>query len=95
MIDLYLRANTADEFKQHCSFLWDGKDWIRMTDKFVADFIGSIVLKNAVIDDEFNIIEPPVFDNGFHINIRCTEEVAALIPDEFKVYPETPYRVWA
>lgn len=46
-------------------------------------------------DEEGNEITPPVIDERFHANLRCTEEVAELVPNTVIVAPSNPVRVWA
>lgn len=88
MIDLYLRAGNAGALASACPLL-RGEDetgqrfWITSGDSFALDIIGQIV------DDAGEVI-----DTGFHANLRCTEEIAVLVPDSVRVHPANPRRVW-
>lgn len=64
-------------------------------DDYAVDYIGSIVTKAGIYDDEGGIISPLISDNGYHVNIRCSREAAEKIPQKFIVNPATPHRVWA
>ena len=99
MIDLYLRTSSQEHLSAACPFL-HGKDengksiWLLAGEGFAFDPIGPIVVVPGTYDEEGNEITPPVIDNRFHANLRCTEEISWMIPEEIRVYPETPYRVW-
>lgn len=56
-----------------------------------VDIIGSMFNKDE--SDPDNIILTPV--DGYYINIRVVKETEFPLLDEFRVYPETPFRVWA
>jgi len=101
MIDLYLRAGNAGGFATACPWL-RGEDaetgeriWIVAGDGFAFDPIGDLVLADATFDDDGNELTPAVVDERFHANLRCTVEVAALVPSHFMVWPAEPKRVWA
>lgn len=91
MIDLYLRAGNAGALATACPFLRGEDEWITSGDGFALDVIGSVIAENGTYDE----VTPPVIDNRFHANLRCTEEIAALIPESIRVYPTNPVRVWA
>mgnify|MGYP001058085069 FL=1 len=100
MIDLYLRTDTAEALAAACPFLRskdeDGADiWLLAGDGFAFDPIGAIVVVPGTYDEEGNEITPPVIDSRVHANLRCTEAVAAKVPESIRVYPATPFRVWA
>jgi len=40
-------------------------------------------------------IAAPVFDISCYVNIRCNDEIAASIPDNVKICPDTPVRLWS
>lgn len=100
MIDLCLRAGNAGALASACPFL-RGEDedgnrfWLTSGDGFALDIIGPVVTTPGLYDDEGNETVPPVVDDGFHANLRCTEEVAELVPDTVIVAPSNPVRVWA
>ena len=100
MIDIYLRAGNAGALASACPFL-RGEDengeriWLISGAGFSLDIIGPVVIAPAEYDAEGTELAPPVLDERFHVNLRCTPEIAALVPDHFKVTPSTPFRVWA
>lgn len=95
MIDLYLRAGNAGALASACPFLRSEGKWPTTGDGFALDIIGPVVTEPGTYDDEGQELTPPVMDNRFHANLRCTEEVAALVPDTVIIRPATPSRVWA
>lgn len=100
MIDLCLRADNAGELASACPFLrGEGENgerfWITSGDGFALDVIGPIVTAPGKYDEEGREKSPPLIDERFHANLRCTEEVASLVPDTIRVNPEKPSRVWA
>ena len=100
MIDIYLRTDTAEALAAACPFLRskdeDGADiWLLAGDGFAFDPIGPVVTVPGTYDEEGNEITPPVIDNRFHANLRCTTDIAEEVPAELRVTPGTPYRVWA
>lgn len=100
MIDLYLRTNTAEALAYLCPFLHskdenDDSIWLLAGEGFAFDPIGPIVVVPGTYDEEGNEITPPVIDNRFHANLRCTEGVAVKVPESIRVYPAAPFRVWA
>lgn len=100
MIDLYLRAGNAGALASACPFLRgeneDGdRYWITSGDGWAFDPIGPIVTSPGTYDEEGEELTPPVIDNRFHANLRCTEAVAELVPETVRVNPEHPNRVWA
>lgn len=101
MIDLYLRAGNAGALASACPWL-RGEDeetgerfWLTSGEGFAFDPIGVLVLDPGTYDDEGAEISPPVIDDRFHANLLCTEDVAALVPETFRVRPSNPRRVWA
>lgn len=97
MIDLYIRAESPETLASVCPFL-QGEDeyWITNGDGFAFDPIGPVVATPGAYDPETGEeISPPVVDDRFHANLRCTDEVAALVPETVRVYPSSPSRVWA
>lgn len=99
MIDLYLRAateaamaaaipfaRTSDEF---------GERWIEADTDFALCVVGPVVVGPGMYDDNGQEILPPDVDTRFHVNLRCTEAIAALVPNAVIVTPENPSMVWA
>jgi len=96
MIDLYLRTDTAEALASFLPWLKNEEgEWILAGDGFAFDPIGAVVTVPGEYDEEGNEITPPVIDNRFHANLRCTEAVVAKVPESIRVYPATPFRVWA
>lgn len=100
MIDLYLRAGNAGALASACPFLrgeteTGDKFWITSGDGFSLDVIGAIVTTPGTYDDDGKQTKPASVDNRFHVNLRCTEEIAAKVPDTVRIHPENPSRVWA
>lgn len=99
MIDLHLRAGNAGAMASACPFLRiedeEGKKhWATSGEGFAADIIGALVIEPGAYDEEGNELTPPVVDDGFHVNLRCTEEVATRVPASVIVTPTSPRRVW-
>lgn len=101
MIDLYLRAGNAGALANACPFL-RGEDpetkerfWISNGEGFALDVIGSITITSGTYSEEGNELTPSVMDDRFHVNLRCTDAIAALVPDTVRVNPKNPTRVWA
>lgn len=95
MIDLCLRAGNAGAFASACPFLRGDGQWLTSGDGFSLDVIGSVITTPGSYDDEGAELTPPVLDNRFHANLRCTEEIAAMVSETFVINPTTPMRVWA
>ena len=71
----------------------DGNEqWRTKGDGFDIKVHGAWVVSNAVLsnDDPPQVITPPVWDDRFHLDVVCTDEIAAQISDSIKVYPDTP-----
>lgn len=100
MIDLHLRADSADALASECPFM-QGVDqaglpfWRSNGDGWALDIIGPVVTVAGVYDDEGKQLAAPEWDNRFHANLRCDETIAALIPEHLIVVPELPMRGWA
>jgi len=97
MIDLHLRADTAEALREALPWLWDAEAsvWITGTADHAFDPIGAVVTDPGEVDDEGEVIVPPTIDGRFHANLRCTAEIAAGVPAGLLVEPETPVRIWA
>lgn len=95
MIDICLKAENDLELILACPFLKRDGEWVTSADDFSLDLIGPIVTRQAEFDEEGNETTPPQIDNGFHANLRCTEEIAGTIPERVIIHPKNPYRVWA
>lgn len=100
MIDLYLRAGNAGAMASACPFLReegpDGdRQWITRTPDMILEVIGPIELSPAVYNGMGVQTHVAQIDLRFHINIRCTEAFAELVPESMRCYPATPRRQWA
>ena len=97
MIDLHLRAVTAEALREALPWLWDAEAsvWITGTADFAFDAIGPVTVDPGTVDDEGEVIVPPIIDGRFHGNLRCIETLAALVPEGLIVNPDDPVRVWA
>lgn len=95
MIDLHLRSESEATLAEACPFLRDDDGWLTSGDGFALDIIGPVVITDGEYDEDFNEITPPVIDSRFHANLRCSAEIAAMVPSELLVHPSSPKRVWA
>ena len=102
MIDLYLKATVLIAMRNAIPFavgLDDSgkKVWLVATHDYSLDIIGALYNDDGVYDDEGNVIAEPTLLNGFHANIRCTQEIADLIPSKIIITPPPSKlkRVWA
>lgn len=83
MIDLYLRAGNAGALVSACPFLrGENEDGSRFW----------LTSGEGFALDVIGAIEGSA---GFHANLRCTEQIAALVPETVRVAPAHPIRVWA
>lgn len=94
MIDLYLRADTEVEMIEALPFARGDEGWLSAGAGFALDVIGPVVITPAVFEGD-EIATPAVLDNRFHVNLRCSPDIAEQVPMELRVTPEVPYRVWA
>lgn len=100
MIDLHLRTGNGGAMANACPFLRGEDDegnriWLTSGEGFVLDIIDILELEPAEFDDEGEEITPAIIAEGFHANLRCTPEVADLVPDTVIVTPSNPRRVFA
>lgn len=95
LVDVFLRADTPAALAAACPYLVDDEGgWVLSGDSFAFDPIGPVVLVPGIYDDEGNEVTPPIVDDRFHANLRCTPEIAAQVPEHIKVLPDTPVRAW-
>jgi len=99
MIDLFLRADSEAALVEALPmFLQDGK-WITDTHAYSLDIIGALY-EPAVVESDGTVSRDAVLLPGFHANLRLNDGpdrdmLAAMVPDEIKVTPAQPMRVWA
>ena len=58
------------------------------------DIIGDIYINDAVYDEEGNLITPATKLDGYHLNIILSIKLPEEL-NEYLVYPQLPYRVFA
>lgn len=98
-IDLFLRAETEAALIAALPFARgpdeDGQPiWLGSGDGYALDLIGPMVTTEGTYDGDGAELTPPVIDQRFHANLRCSAEVAALVPIGLSVEPDSPRRVW-
>lgn len=95
MIDIHLRADTEADLAAAVPFAHDDEHgWLTSGDGYALDLIGPLVTQQGTYDDDGNEISPPEVDARFHANLRCSENVAAIVPSSVVVTPDQPKRVW-
>lgn len=99
LIDLYLRTATEAAMIAALSFARgeteDGDPiWLTCGEGFAFDPIGPMVTEPGTYDEEGEEVTPPTIDSRFHANLRCSAEVAALVPAGIQLTPDSPRRVW-
>ena len=101
MLDLYLRAGNAGALASACPWMrgedQDGERfWLTGGEGFALDVIGPLTIDPGEYDPETGKqLRPPVIDDRFHANLRCTAEIAATVPETMIVHPTNPTRTWA
>lgn len=94
MIDLHIRTNDVESLISICPFLYGEDNWITSGDGFAFDPIGTVIQEPGIYDEEGNQLTPPIIDERFHANLRCTKEIADQVPESIRVIPDHPVRVW-
>ena len=59
-----------------------------------TDILPKVVLTPATFDDEGNELTPPVYEEGWFVNVRLVGEDGSSL-EPFRVEPAHPQRVWA
>ena len=101
MISLPLRAESEAALAEALPFARSTDEtgapcWIDYTHDYALDRIGPVVTTPGVYDEDGAEITPPVINPAYHANLRCTPEIAALVPAEIAIpAPAYPKRVWA
>lgn len=97
MIDIFLRVPTREILQEALPFLWNDRFnfWVSGSPEFSFDPIGPVVVTPATYDEDGEQLTQAIVDNRFHANLRCTEELAALVPLDIQVFPEHPVRAFA
>ena len=94
MIDLFLRTVTEQELIDALPFARGEEGWLKSTHDYALDVIGDLYNKDGVYNEDGYVVTPPTKIAGFHANIRCTEEIANIIPGSIKIVPMNPMVVW-
>ena len=104
--DLYLKFTDQTEADSvlytEVPVEWDRTDpddpipvkWERQQNYRNTDILPKVVLTPATFDDEGNELTPPIYDEGYFVNVRLVGEDGSSL-EPFRVEPETPQRVWA
>lgn len=96
MKDVFLRFGSHEEMTK-CLIQAGFKESEYEQDSFYlkgvsVDIIGAIYKSPGKDEENTDLISVA----GHHVNLRVTDEDINLsVLDDFSVYPETPYRVWA
>ena len=104
--DLYLKFTDQTEADSvlytEVPVEWDRTDpddpipvkWERQQNYRNTDILPKVVLTPATFDSEGKELTPPVFEEGYFVNVRLVGEDGSSL-EPFAVEPETPQRVWA
>jgi hypothetical protein len=96
MIDLYLVFPTELEAKTILFDLEEGNEDILIPRYRNIDIVGTIYkpTEETYVEDE---IEFPVMIAipGWHVNVRLQSDEDGAPLEQYRVYPDTPVRVWA
>ena len=94
MTDLYLKFTDEAQAKAVLAFAVRDGEWVNASHDWALDPVGIVTLTPGVYDEDGEV-EPPVFADGWHVNIRVL--TPGSIPDlsAYEVHPTHPRRVWA
>lgn len=92
---LYLRSNNEQGLIDVLPFARTSEAiWIQGTHEFALVILGDLYNDDAVYSTtEVNeagepaVITPKTKKIGFHANMKCTQEIADMIPNEIKITP--------
>ena len=59
-----------------------------------TDILPKVVLTPATFDDEGHELTPPVYEEGWFVNVRLVGEDGSTL-EPFRVEPAHPQRIWA
>ena len=106
--DYYLKFENEDEMRsvlfEKVPTAWDNTDpenpvataWEERQLFRNTDILPKVVLTPATFDDEGNELTPPVYEDGWFVNVRLVgEDGSTLEPFRVEPEPKTPARVWA
>lgn len=98
MIDLYLKADSEPELTSAlmaAGFSVDEESGALYHPAAALDVIGTVYAPTGetmtIEGEEIPVTEPVP---GYHVNVRTTSETLAASLESFRIYPETPVRVW-
>ena len=95
-VDVYLKFVDENEFRESMERLFNDEGELQIPENCAIDLVGSVVTKDAVYDEDGELVTDAEIDPSYHVNIRATEEfVEQHIPEDHRVYPASPRRVWA
>ena len=88
--DIYLKTADEAELIEALPFARIDDQWAIDTHDYSLIVIGQLNHDDVVYDEEGEVASPATPIEGFHANLRCTQEIAALIPDNITITPTTP-----
>lgn len=96
MQTLYLKATSEAALIAALPFARTENRWLEATEYFALDIIGDFyeITDGWPVDENGVLRTTPMKFDGYHANIRCSDEIAALIPVGIIVFPKTPRRAW-
>jgi hypothetical protein len=99
MMDLYIKAADKAALEKALS-QFRGKDdndkdvWKGGSKDYALDIISDDYENDCEVDKDGNVTKKPTKRNGYFAMIRCTQEVADLIPKDMIWGGTRPNRVW-
>jgi len=100
--DMFLKfADQAEAdtvlFDEQTNLQGDVVETVKVPRYAAVDVIGTIYKPTGKVlpapDDSGDAVDEMAPIDGWHVNVRHTDEVADLAP--YRVYPQTPSRAWA
>jgi hypothetical protein len=92
MIDYFLKFTSKHEMEK--KFL--KHNMMQSTVEIEIDFIGDLIIKEPVVDQNFHIIEESIVDTNYHVNLRCRNPLPPEILNDLPIInPKTPKRLFA
>lgn len=80
MITIYLKAPTEQDLIEALPSFRENDEWVSCSHQHYLDVIGTLYDDNGTLKE------------GFHANLKCTQEIADSISNEVKIEPENPQR---
>lgn len=92
--DLYLKAESEEHLIELLPFARRDEMWMLGNINYSLDILGVIYEKDS--GETGQGAKDPVAIEGYHANLRCTKEIADLVPETIIITPPSnPYRKWA